>query len=47
MNEQHVRYFAAKFFPHLLPIHAQACVREALVRHGLYLVPSASSAVKA
>lgn len=35
MNEQHVKYFAAKFFPHLLPIHGEAVVRDALIRHGL------------
>ena len=38
MNEQHVAYFAKKFFPHLIPSAGIALVRELLIRRGLYRI---------
>lgn len=35
MNDQAIAYYAAKYFPHLLPIHGQACIRAILIANGI------------
>jgi hypothetical protein len=34
MSEQAIKFYAAKFFPHLLPAHGVACIKALLRAEG-------------